>query len=83
MHSGESLADAEKKAIETLDSELNRHGKLNMHAFNLIGATLSRLPIQDIKEVPLPQKIAKLFNCQLLKMRLRCQALAVTSGRLC
>jgi len=58
MQPGESLADAERDALKSLDSELNRHGKLNMQAFNLIGFALSRLPVIDIHKVPLPRKIA-------------------------
>ncbi|MBW1813560.1 MAG: hypothetical protein JRJ39_07765 [Deltaproteobacteria bacterium] len=58
MHPGESLVDAEKKAVEILDPELNRHGKINMEAFNLIGAVLSRVPRERIREIPLPQKVA-------------------------
>lgn len=58
MNAGESLADAEQKALEILDPELSRHGKLNMHAFNLIGDALGSLPEQNIQHAPLPQKIA-------------------------
>ena len=63
----ESLADAEKKASETLESELKSHGKLNMQAFNLIGNVLGRLPIQKvkIKDAPLPLKIATSLLVQL------------------
>ena len=58
MQPGESLADAERNALKNLDSELNRHGRLNMEAFDLIGFALSRLPIIDVHKVPLPRKIA-------------------------
>ncbi len=79
MHPGESLSVAEKKAIETLDLELNRHGKLNMHAFNLIGAALSRLPMQDVKKIPLPQKIATSLLVQ-LSNDLRASSLLALAG---
>ncbi len=53
-----SLADAEKEALKLLEPELNRHGRLTMDAFNLIGMTLSRIPERPIHEIPLSQKVA-------------------------
>ena len=58
MHPGESLVDAEKKALATLGPELNRHGKVNMQAFNLIGDVLSRMSEKHLKESSLSQKVA-------------------------
>ena len=58
MHAGESLENAEREALRILDSELSRHGKLNMQAFNLVGITLGCLPEQNIQDIPLSQKIA-------------------------
>ncbi|MFH1702125.1 MAG: hypothetical protein ABIB41_01670 [Nitrospirota bacterium] len=58
MHAGESLENAEREALRILDSELSRHGKLNMQAFNLVGITLCCLPEQNIQNIPLSQRIA-------------------------
>lgn len=79
MHPGESLADAEKKTVETLAPDLNRHGLLNMQAFNLIGSVLSRIPEQKIKEAPLSQKIATSLLVQ-LSNDLRASSLLALAG---
>lgn len=61
----ESLADAEKKALAELDTELGNHGKLNMQAFNLVGTILSHLPERNIQDIPLSQKVCTSLLVQL------------------
>ena len=79
MHPGESIVEAEKAAIEILDPELRRHGKLNMHAFNLIGDVLNCLPENNIQDIPLSQKIATSLLIQ-LSNDLRAASLLALSG---
>jgi hypothetical protein len=58
MHTRESLEDAEKKALEILEPELSGYAKINMQALNVVGITLSALPEEYIRDIPLHQKIA-------------------------
>jgi hypothetical protein len=53
----ELLEEAEKEAIKTLWPKLDRHLKLTMDVFNLIGRAVGRIPEKHFKEVPLSQKI--------------------------
>ena len=79
MHPGESIIEAEKAAIKTLDPELRRHGKLNMHAFNLISDVLSCLPENNIQDISLSQKIATSLLIQ-LSNDLRATSLLALTG---
>jgi len=58
MQKIDSLADAEMEALKILAPELHLHGKLNMRAFDLIGAVVNRLPELRIHEIPLSKRIA-------------------------
>lgn len=61
----ESLADAEQETLNMLDKELGPHGRLNMQAFNIVGKILSHLPGENIKDIPISQKVCTSLLVQL------------------
>ena len=76
---GESLGDAERRALEALEPELNRHGTLTVFAFNVIGTVLSRVPVLAVREVPLSTRVAVNLLIR-LSNDLRCAAVLALRG---
>ena len=55
---GESLGDAERHAVYSLEPELREHGKMTQFAFDLIGTTLAKTPVILLRDVPQSRKVA-------------------------
>ncbi|SRR6266851_10444199 len=53
------LGDAERQAIQKLDSELRSHGIVSQRAYNLTGAVLARMPEARLRDVSQSRKVAE------------------------
>jgi len=76
---GEPLGDAERRALEVLEPELNRHGALTMFAFDVICTAVSRVPELPVLDVPLSTRVAVNLLVR-LSNDLRCAALLALRG---
>jgi hypothetical protein len=73
------LGDAERQAIQKLDSELGTHGIVSQRAYNLMGAVLSRMPTTKLRDVSQSRKVATSLLVR-VQNDLRCASLLALRG---
>jgi len=73
------VGDAERQAIQKLDSELRSHGIVSQRAYNLMGTVLARMPETRLRDVSQSRKVATSLLVR-VQNDLRCASLLALRG---